>query len=256
MFKSHMYRIVKNKISIFSFFIILFLPMIEIFQLLQYQQTSEQVFHPAFAFFLSGSSIGHASQILLLWFFPIYFLLLGADDAIQDYKTGYRNILISKVGRKKYILEKLSTSFILSSAVMAITLFVNFILVRIIFYNGTFTKGLTDMEISDNPLFSFSISHPYLAIGVFSIVSIILAGFVGMLGASTSLFFGDKKYAYPSAFFIWFLLVLNKQSITYLFQPFAEFGLNILMPIFLLAIAIFTFIPLLVFIYGVKFNVD
>ena len=256
MFNSHFQRIVRNKISIIAFIILLLIPMFEIAQLLIYQQNSQETYHPAFAFFLSSSSIGHAPQILLLWFLPIYFLLLGADDAIQDYKTGYRNILISKIGKRRYFLEKIFTSFTISFISMFISLFINLILVSIIFAKGTFSKGLMEMKLDGNTLFNLSVAHPFVALTLFSIVSCILAGLAGTLGASTSLFFVDKKYAYAAAFFIWFLLVLNKQSLIYLFQPFTEFGFNVLLPIFLLAIGVLITIPLIVFFYGVKFNED
>jgi hypothetical protein len=256
LFNSHIQRIVRNKINVMAFSILLLIPMFEIVQLLIYQNNSEETFHPAFAFFLSGSSIGHAPQILLLWFLPIYFLLLGTDDAIQDFKTGYRNVLISKIGRKRYFLEKIVTSFTISSTTMFISLFINFILVSIIFFNGTFSKGLMEMEIGENKLFAFSVAHPFITITLFSILSCILAGLAGTLGASTSLFFLDRKYAYSAAFFIWFLLVLNKQSLTYLFQPFSEVDFDLLLPIFFLAISILITIPLIVFFYGVKINED
>nr|AAA22587.1 type-II membrane binding region [Bacillus subtilis] len=44
--------------------------------------------------------------MILLWFLPLYFLLLCADDSIQDYKTGYHYILISKVGTKNIVWKK------------------------------------------------------------------------------------------------------------------------------------------------------
>jgi Protein of unknown function (DUF2705) len=254
LFNSHIHRIVRNKINLTAFIIILLIPMLEIVQLLIYQKSSDEIFHPAFAFYLSGSSIGHAPQILLLWFLPIYFLLLGADDAIQDYETGYRNILISKIGKKRYFLEKMITSFSISSIAMFITLFVNLILVSIIFAKGTFSKGLMEMEFEGNALFNFSVKHPFITIIIFSIVACILAGLAGTLGASTSLFFLDRKYAYASAFFIWFLLVLNRQSLMFVFQPFTEYGFDVIVPILLLAIGVLIIIPIIVFIYEVRFN--
>lgn len=256
MFNSHLQRIVRNKINLIAFIILLLIPMFEIVQLLIYQSNSAETFHPAFAFFLSSSSIGHAPQILLMWFLPIYLLLMGADDAIQDYKTGYRNILISKVGRRNYFKEKLATSFIISSFTMFISLLINFLLVSIIFANGTFSKGLMEMELSGNQLFTFSIAHPFIAIFLFSIISSFLAGLAGILGASTSLFFLDMKYAYAAAFFIWFLLVLNKQSLVYLFQPFTEYGFDVLVPIFILVTGVIIIITLAVFVYEVKYNED
>lgn len=94
--ESHIYRIIKNKLTIIIFTIIILIPCVDISLLLM----TNTEYHPAYAFFLSGTSVGHASQMILLWFLPLYFLLLCADDSIQDYKTGYHYILISKVGRK------------------------------------------------------------------------------------------------------------------------------------------------------------
>lgn len=68
---SHMYRILKNKRSWLSFCIVLCIPFFEIVQLLMYQKNSSEVFHPAFAFFLTGSSIGHADLVFTYLFFNV-----------------------------------------------------------------------------------------------------------------------------------------------------------------------------------------
>ncbi|WP_297989711.1 MULTISPECIES: DUF2705 family protein [Anoxybacillus] len=251
---SHMYRILKNKRSWLSFCIVLCIPFFEIAQLIMYQRNSNEVFHPAFAFFLTGSSIGHAPQIMLIWFLPIYFLMLVADDPIQDYQTGYRYVLISKIGKKKYIFHKMFISFILSFFTMCIALVVNFIFVSIIFSGGTFTKGVMELNIEGNALFQFSVNHPYAAIFIFSFVSCFMAGLAGLLGSSMSLFFLDRKYAYAASFFIWFLMILKRNSIVYLFQPFTEYGLDVLIPTILLAWFIFLVISTFVFVYEVKYN--
>ncbi|WP_368077918.1 DUF2705 family protein [Bacillus sp. NTK074B] len=256
MFKSHIHRIAINKKSILALLLILTIPMLEIMQLLHYQSNSEMVFHPAFAFFLSASSIGHAPQIILFWFLPIYFLLLGSDDAIQDKKTGYRNILISKIGKRNYYLEKLGTSFIISFTVMAVSLFLNFILVSFIFRKGTFSKGILEMDQEAGTLMSFSADHPYSAVLLFTVITCVFAGSAGLLGASMSLFFQDAKYVYPASFFIWFLFVLRENSIVYLFQPFAEYDWNVLLPILYIALVVFIMIPIIVSILGIKYHED
>lgn len=251
---SHMYRILKNKRSWLSFCIVLCIPFFEIVQLLMYQKNSSEVFHPAFAFFLTGSSIGHAPQIMLIWFLPIYFLMLLADDPIQDYQTGYRYILISKIGKKKYVLHKMLLSFVLSFVTMLVALAVNFMTVSIIFSGGTFTKGVMELNIEGNALFQFSVNHPYITILVFSIISCFMAGFAGLLGSSMSLFFLDRKYAYAASFLVWFLMILKRDSIVYLFQPFTEYGLDVLIPTILFAKFVFLLIAIFVFVYEVKYN--
>ncbi|WP_047980203.1 DUF2705 family protein [Ornithinibacillus contaminans] len=256
MFKSQFFRLYKNKLSRIIFFIILLIPCIEIVQLLLMKFTQGTEFNPAFAFYLAGSSRGHVAQILLLWFLPLFLLLLCSDDAIQDYKTGYKNILISKTGRKKYYLTKLLSSFLVSFFTMLITLSINFILVNLLFWNGTYTKGLTEIVLANNLLFNLSIEHPYLTDLFFTLLVCTLAGFAGVVGSSFSQFFNDKKYTYTATFFVWFLLVLKEKSLMFLFQPFAEYGFEVLMPILFLTLSVFIIIPLGVYIYEVKYNVD
>ncbi|MFC1286486.1 hypothetical protein [Bacillus paralicheniformis] len=248
--KSHIYRIAKNKLSLLIFLIMIFIPCIDIVLLL----LTNTNYDPTFAFFLSGASRGHAAQMILLWFLPLYLLLLCADDPIQDYKTGFYQVLVSKVGRKKYCTEKIMTSFLISFSTMCVSLFINFIMVHILFFNGTFKNDLEQIKFPDNLLYTFSMSHPYYAILLFSIVCCMLAGLIGALGAGVSLLFRDKKYAYPACFFIWFLLVLKKKSLVYLFQPFTEYGLDVLLPILITSVSIFFILIFIIIIYQVKYN--
>ncbi|WP_141603790.1 DUF2705 family protein [Terrilactibacillus laevilacticus] len=250
--RSHFNRIINNKLSLLMFTIIILIPLFDLFQLIKSSNLFNIIYHPAFASFLSGAARGHAAQILLLWFLPLYFLLFVADDPIQDYKTGYRYILISKLGKKKYCLEKLMSSFIFSFSAMSISLLINFEIAYTVFYGGTYNNDLSKINLSNNMLFNISIDHPYIAYLCFALICCTMAGCAGLLGASLSLFFLDREYVYPATFFIWFLMVLKQHSLMYLFQPFAEYGFDILIPIFILAILVFSIIPALVFIYEVK----
>lgn len=252
--KSNIYRLTHNRISQIIFITFLVFPIVEVIQLLidRYQFGTD--YHPAFASFLSGSSQGHATQMLLLWFLPIYFLLMGTDTPIQDFETGYRNVLISKVGKKKYILTKYFTAFLISSLVMLVALFINFLFVYIFFKNGTFMAGLEQVQLDNNILFNFSINHPYSASTIFALVAVLLAGFIGVMCTSVSLFFLNRKFAYAAAFFIWFLFVIKGNSVMFLLQPFAEYGLTVLIPILMQVLLVLILVPVLVFIYEVKFN--
>ncbi|HET7627692.1 MAG TPA: hypothetical protein VFK44_04805 [Bacillales bacterium] len=254
MVRSHLERLLHNKLSRYMFLFVLLLPLVDFAQLLREKLRFGVELHPASAFFLSGSTIGHTAQILLLWFLPFYSLLIGAEDAIQDKKTGYRNLLISKAGRKNYVLEKLMTSFVVSFAVLFTALFVNFALCFLFFANGTSMHGLEEIKMPDRSLFSLSIAHPYLTVLLFSLAASLLAGCAGMLGASVSLFFADRKFAYTAAFFIWFLLVLRDPSLMLVFQPFAEYGFDVLVPTFLFSLTVFIVVAVFTFIYEWKFH--
>jgi len=250
--KSQFYRMIHTKKSVVLFCFILFIPFIEVIQLFILNNMHDVMFHPAFASFLSGMSQGHVAQILLLWFLPIYLLILCADDSIQDAETGYKKILLIKISKKKYYNEKLLFSFIVSSGSMFLTLLFNFILVTLFFHGGTYKNGLDGIELSENWLFTFSLNHPYYALLLFSLMAIILAGFAGVLGASMSLLFSDRKFSYTATFFIWFVLILRKNSLMFVFQPFAEYGLEVILPIFFTAIGLISMIAILVLYYEVK----
>ena len=233
--KHQLFRFYHTKKAIGLLFILISIPMIEIIQLFHLQLISDVTYHPAFAFFLSGMSRGHASQIILLWFLPIYFLIMFSDESIQDYETGTRMILISRMGLKKYVKEKLFASFFASSMIMGILLAINFICVHLLFFRGDYKNGLDEMVFSDNWLFTISMAHHYIGVAIFSFFAISMAGFAGLLGASMSLFFKNRKYTYTATFFIWFAFLLRKDSLMFVFQPFTEYGLDVIAPIYLIA---------------------
>ncbi|MBF2347130.1 hypothetical protein IA806_11235 [Listeria seeligeri] len=250
--KSQLTYLLNNKTTRGMFILILLIPCVEIIQLYIMMKPDGIDIHPAFAFFLAGSSQGHITQILLLWFLPILGLLLGTDSSIQEYQTGVRNIVINKIGKKSYIIQKLATSFILCFITMFVTLLLNFILVSIIFRGGTYKMGLNGLGAL-NSLFDLSIQHPYLSDIGFGLVACLMAGMAGLIGSSASLFFLNKKFAYPAAFFVWFLMILPNNSIMFIFQPFTEYGLETILPIFLVFSLIVLLIVGILYLYEVRY---
>lgn len=69
--KNQFTYLINNKTTQGMFILILFIPCIEIVQLYIMLKPDAVNIHPAFAFFLAGSSRGHITQILLLWFLPV-----------------------------------------------------------------------------------------------------------------------------------------------------------------------------------------
>lgn len=249
--KSNFYRLIKTRRSILIIAFMFFLPFIELLQHYMVKISFGSEYHPAFAYFLSSSSQGHATQAILFWFLPIYFFLISNDNIIQDSQTGYRQIVILKTGKKKYIRDTMFFSFIIGCIVMAGVLLVNFIFSHLLF-NGTFKNGLDEIELSDNWLFTYSMKNHYFGIIFFSITTVCLSGLASLLGSSMSLFFKQRQTAYISTFFIWFTLGLRQNSLMFLMQPFAEYDLDVLIPIGVIFLLV-TLIPsFLIYFHEVK----
>ncbi|UOE94413.1 hypothetical protein [Alkalihalobacillus sp. LMS39] len=254
MFKSHVLRLTKNKLSLLALAVIIVLPIWDAIQIyIDFLKIGGDKYHPAQAFFLSGSSIGHIPQYILLWFLPLFILVLVSEDPLQDFQTGYHNILINKVGRMKYLVEKLLFSCLIGSLAMITSLLLNFIIVLVLFNGGTYRKGLEELSF-DSAFTNFIIQNPYWGVVTFSLVASLLAGLAGLIGSACSLFFKDRKYTYSATFFLWFIFVMFGDSSMHLFQPFSEYGLDDLLPTFFTITISYLIISAAVVLYEGKKN--
>jgi len=250
---SHFLRIFKNKKSIIMFFVVVLIPFIDILPLYMEKLKWGTDYHPMIAAYLSGSSEGHIPQIYLLWYLPLYFLILCSDDYIQDVQSGYDKIVISKMGKKSYIRGKLLTSFIVSGGTMFMALLLNMLIVSLLFFGGGYSAGVFETAWPENTLLTFSQGHPYFAYLAFLINTSLFAGLAGCLGASSSLLFPSRKFAYPIAFFIWYIQVtIQGGSIIDITQPFTEYDFNHILPIWIRSFIILISIPIIVYLYKVR----
>lgn len=253
--RSNFLRLIRNKRSVLFIGIILFLTVLDIGihlidDAIMFQETGNK-YAPFFAAFLSATTRGHIAQKLLFWFLPIYVLLICSDNYITDVKTGYNNIMIGKIGKAKYIRGKLLESFIFPTIVMFMILLINYISCMIIFKGGTFTQGNSDF-IGQWDWMTNMLAYPNLTYVMFMISTSLLTGFCGLVCTSCAMFFPDYKFAYPLAFAIWFYGIASGYSTVYLMQPFAEFGLEILIPICLVTVTITMIITFSAYYYKVK----
>ena len=138
---SYYYRLTHNKKTKFIVLCIMAIVMIDIFILIG--NVSESWIMPHLATFLAASSLGHMMQILLIWFLPIFLLIMCADSYIQDYKTGYHYIVATKKGRYAYYKTMLLGNMSFSFLVMVGCLLLNMFIVYLVFRNGEFDTGLT-----------------------------------------------------------------------------------------------------------------
>lgn len=247
--KSQFSRVLRNKLSRIVLLAIMLIPCMEIFQLLSYGKV-----YLAKAFFLSGSTIGHVTQIILLWFLPLYLLVICSDDPIQDKKTGVRDIWISKLGKKKYFFVKLKTAFIVSFSVIFLALTINFLINSLIFDMAGFSSANNYDGVSGEAFLKKQVESPYLSIFLFSVTTSFFAGLIGAAGTCFSMLTYDKKITYPVTFAFWYILISNEGTVMYLFQPFAEYGLETLVPIFITSTLAFLVLYILTYLHEVKIN--
>lgn len=253
--KNQISRILQDKIKLCFIIILIALPSLEISQYLWYHyKFGIELQAPMFATFLSANTIGHIFQSLLLWFLPLYLLLITGSDSMEDYTTGYKNILIVKMGRKKYVLNKLTSSFITAFAIMLLGLLINFILVQIILHKGTHVPfDINDVSnLPDSFLFELGYTHPLVTNLLFILIVSFLAGLISMVGTSLSIVLHDKKIVYALTFAIWFLPILSKNSLMYVTQPFAEYDFDVIVPIFLWVFGFYLTIIGISYVWEVK----
>lgn len=250
--KSQFSKVLRNKLSRIVILAIIFIPCVEIIQLLSADYYDG--LYLANAFYLSASTLGHVTQIILLWFLPLYLLVICSDDPIQDKKTGVRDIWISKSGKKNYFFVKITTSFIVSFSVIFLTLAINFLINSLFFDMAGFSSVNNYDGVLGETLLKKQVESPYLSIFLFSLVTSFFAGLIGAAGTCFSILTYDKKITYPVTFAFWFILIANKGSVMLLFQPFAEYGLETLVPIFFTSIIAFLILYILTYLHEVKIN--
>jgi len=233
MYKSHLKRIIYNPLKVLVIGMMIVFPSLEVFQLI-YQLKDFELTRTIYKlFFLSGASRGHLFQIIYLWILPLYLLFVVSDDCCTDEKNGYKYILLSKLGRKKYLTEKWKISFILSFSIMFISLILNMILVYIFFASRCSDIYLSqEMMGTTDVLKNIFINYPLLSYFVYIFIASLITGLLGMLGAVISTIYRNRKYVYAITLLVWLVFIVKNDSIMLIFQPYIEFPLDMLVRIF------------------------
>lgn len=181
--------------------------------------------HPVAAAFLSGNSIGHLSQMLLLWVLPLFLLLIYSGSVVTEKNKGYLNIIYTKMNKRDYVLNKIGAAFAIGFMVMFISLMLNFGLSNILFSSGSSFGGLETMVGHVHGLFDLSFRYPSLTYFFYVLSTSFIAGTVSAFSVPMAFVFSSTWALYPVIFFVWLLLIINPYSITYAMQPFIEFGI-------------------------------
>ena len=214
---------------------------------------SNWITHPAYASFLSRSTHGHSTQIMLLWLLPFMVLNLISDRYIWEKNRGYSNIMLSRDTKKKYILSKYMASFLIPFIVFSLSLLLNFLIAQIIFRTGNSFMGVeTSFDIKYGKWFALQGKYPNLIYLLYIFVTSCLAGMCGLI--TQSLAFISKRYTitYILGFFIWMWLQTTPYNLTYATQPFIEYGFEDFIKSVMLYVGVGLGISLITFIFKVR----
>lgn len=236
MIKKEIKTFFKSKMQIMVFVVTILIMMWDIYLVFKFDKplqeyfsggefNADQIYHPANAAFLAGKSKGHVPQIILTWFMPLFVLSLCSDNYIAEHGRKYSQIMMTHVGKKKYVLHKYISSFVIGAGWFAAGIGVNFLGACVLFRGGkNFSLSLNFFEeiASESDIFIYT--HPYFIYFLYSVSAVMVAGICSVFCRSVAFLAKKYKYTYFIAFVIWMMLVISPFSVTYLFQPFTEYG--------------------------------
>lgn len=162
---------------------------------------------------------------VLKGYLPLFLAIIVADDCIEDYRIGYKNILITKRGKNKYFALNMLKSFTVSFFVLIIPLLLNLLMVHIVFAGGTYIPADVEMLKSEPNLFQ-SYSNPMFYNILYILVFSFIGGIVGSGATALAMAFPNRFILYPLAFILWYISTAIKPSIIGALTPFTVYPLS------------------------------
>lgn len=114
-------RIFNNKLKLGVILFIFIAPILDILMALVDVFKGASVPVPGLVTFL-GSFMTAGLQGVLTGYLPLFLAIIVADDCIEDYKIGYKNILVTKRGKNKYFVlnHKVIFDYLFKSSYMPV----------------------------------------------------------------------------------------------------------------------------------------
>ena len=241
MFTYYLKRILNNKVKLALILFIFFLPVTVILTSLKNISNGGSVWLPDLAAFLTTPE-GGVCQSLISGYLPMYFLLIAADDCIEDYKTGYKNLLITKWGKNRYFWFNIVKGLVIGFCVILLSLALNMIMVHVAFAGGSYTAFGHYEEFMQ-----FVMITPFWDNCIYILLLSFMSGIVGMGGVALSLALHNRFLVYPITFILWYLPSAVTVSVRYMFTPFTEYPITYALSTYLAVVGIN--IALLIFAY-------
>lgn len=214
-------RTINNKLKLAVIILLMAYPLVDYIFLLFNIRNGGSVYHPGLCSFLAGNT-NSITQVLLLWFLPLYLLLIAADDCIEDYHLGYRSLLMTKWGKHPYLGANIIKGFCFGFFVVFISLAINLVMTQITFAGGTFTP-FDKESIASTPSLSLAFQHPLWTNIKYILVTSLLSGIVGMGASAAALAIHNRFIVYPVVFLMWYIPFSFEKSIMLAIQPFTEY---------------------------------
>lgn len=238
-------RIINDKVKLFFMILLFVIPMLDL--ILTFIDVPMGAY-PEKAdanTFLSFASHNQISFPLMLYFLPVYLLAIAGEDCFEDITTGYRNVLISKWGKKNYVKTNIIKAFCISFSVIFISLLLNLLMAHIL-YSGSEYSQIEEVLIYFGPedLYYIEAKNPLLTNFIYLFPMSFLSGLIGAAGAALSMAIKNRKIVYPLLFLLWFLpLNIDNRiadfGIMIALQPFNECSLGTKVLIFVIISGIF-----------------
>lgn len=246
-------RIINDKVKLCIILLLFLIMVADLLPQLQFLPVGGRAYAPDFSTFLSNNLL---TQFLFFvkWFLPLWLMLVVSDDIMEDYTTGYRNILISKFGRKKYMRVTVLRGFVFSFLLIFIALMLNFLLAHII-YKGC-SGSIMDEVVSTfnkNHLLVRSMEKPTQTNLIYIFAFSVLSGLIGAGNSALALAIHKRKFTYPLAFFIWFILINISPTILTATQPFVEYDLDYVLRAFIISVSVYIIVIIAAYVKERKY---
>ncbi len=245
-------RILNNKIKLSLILLIFLFPVLDIIMTLIDIHNGASAINPDLAAFL-GNIIFQGLQKLLLWYLPLLLAIIVSDDCIEDFMLGYKNLLISKWGKKKYFSINMMKSFIVSFLVIFIPLIFNLLMTQITFAGGTYNLFSLD-DIKSIPAMNAAFQNPMLTNIIYILFTSVFSGFLGMGSTAISISFHNRFIVYPIVFILWYIPSMLNTSIISAFQPFTEYSMLSVMSVIIFVLIINLLAVAFAFVKVVKYD--
>jgi hypothetical protein len=221
--KYYLKRILNNKLKLSIVILIFLFVIIDAFTYLSDMQLESPVPLPDLTSVLSARSDIRFVFGLLIWYMPLFLLLIVADDCIEDYKLGYKQLLISKWGKRSYLRTNLIKGFVISFGVFFVALMVNLGVVNLMYAGGT-SLGCSLDDLSGMELWEYQ--NPFLNNIIHIVLTSFFAGVVGMGAVAIAISLHNRLLVYPIVFMMWYIpSSLCENTIIYAIQPFTEYSI-------------------------------
>ena len=233
-------RIINDKVKMLFMIILVVLPILDLIFTFIYVPMGAYPEKADANTFLTAGSASFVFISLMIYFLPVYLLIIAGDDCFEDALTGYRSVLISKWGKKSYVKTNIVKAFCISFSVILFSLVLNLLMAHII-YSGSQYSQFDELLIyyDQSSLFYIEANNPLLTNVCYIFTTSLLAGLIGAAGAALAMAIKNRKIVYPLLFLLWYLPQQLDNSVLLALQPFNEYELDTKIPIYIITSCIF-----------------